>query len=67
MGAGFHYLSKITSGTFQGKFAIKRKCFATHSRKTPPINVVAVGKLLHQQHLTRAFDGAGHAALIMRG
>jgi hypothetical protein len=24
-------------------------------------------KLLHQQHLARALDGAGHAALVMRG
>src|SRR5450631_1635081 len=28
---------------------------------------IANGNLLHQQHLAGAFDGAGHAALVMRG
>jgi hypothetical protein len=66
MGASFHYPPKITPAAFQGKFAIKCKLFATNSRKTPITNAAAVEKLSHQQHLTRAFDGAGHAALIMR-
>jgi hypothetical protein len=67
MGAGFHCPPKITLATFQGKFAIKCKLFATNSRKTPITNAVVIEKLLHQQHLARAFDGAGQAALIMRG
>ena len=67
MGAGFHYPPKITLAAFQGKLAIKCKLFATNSRKTPTTNAAAVEKLLHQQHLARAFDGAGQATLIMRG
>ena len=67
MGAGFHYLSKITPSIFQGKSAIKCKCFATNLPQNTADKCGAVEKLLHQQHLAGAFDGAGHAALIMRG
>ena len=67
MDAGFHDLSKITPATFQGKFAIKCKLFATNSRKMPLTKRAAAKKLLHQQHLARAFDRASHAALIMGG
>jgi hypothetical protein len=67
MVAGFHYTPKITLATFQGKFAIKCKLFATNPRKTPITNAAVVEKLLHQQHLARALDGEGQTALVMRG
>jgi hypothetical protein len=70
-GADFHYSSKVTLAISKSKFPIKCKSLATRSRKKKPpdckCNRTAENRLLHQQHLARAFDGAGQLALIMRG
>src|ERR1700679_2708755 len=68
VGPGFHLVAKNYTGIRQ-KQAVNCKLFAISSVKKPCADTLSAhgGKLLHQEHLARALDGLGQAALLMRG